>query len=267
MKNLIALICIILLSSCGEPTPQWLLVEKLYTTDMQPTGIANVDGEWLVSSRSNNMIVTLQRDGTVRSHNTQFVTPCRLMSRGPQLIIPEFDNNRMATLVGNEIMYYPILTIPDGVMAADIGKSKVVVADYNGHRIIFYKNGKDLTFGSEGSGEGQFRYPTDVQFYEGHIYVADNQNHRIQKFDETGQYVGSIGDAQQIEQASGVFVWEEGVLVCDKKGGKVLIYDHEGQMVTSIGEGFERPSDAFAVANLIYVADEGGGYVGVLERR
>ena len=267
MKRLGYLFLVMIVAGCTDQKPNWVLVEKLYTTGMRPTGVAYLDGEWIVSSREENMLATLQRNGTLRSHNTQFVSPCRLMSRGPQLIVPEFENNRIATLVGTEIMYYPLLSIPDGVMAGDIGKGKVAVADYNGHRIIFYKNGKDLTFGSEGSDEGQFRYPTDVQFYGGHIYVADNQNHRIQKFDEAGQYVSSIGDAADIEQASGLFVWDEGILVCDKQKGRISLFNHEGQLVTAIEEGFERPSDAFAIANVIYVADEEGGYVGVLERR
>jgi hypothetical protein len=53
----------------------------------------------------------------------------------------------------------------------------------------------DLTIGSSGSGAGQLSKPmgVDVDDDNGHLYVAEENNHRIQEFDAAGQPVRMIG--------------------------------------------------------------------------
>ena len=49
-------------------------------------------------------------------------------------------------------------------------------------------------FGSAGSGNGQFNSPYSISFdSSGNIYVTDNGNHRIQKFDSNGTYISQFG--------------------------------------------------------------------------
>jgi DNA-binding beta-propeller fold protein YncE len=57
-------------------------------------------------------------------------------------------------------------------------------------------------FGSGiGAGAGQFQSPQGIVVAEdGSIYVADSLNHRIQKFDRSGQYVTSIGGPAESSQ-------------------------------------------------------------------
>ena len=69
-------------------------------------------------------------------------------------------------------------------MATD-GSGNVYVADAGNHRIQkFDASGTFLTaWGSYGSGDGQFAYPSGVATdASGNVYVADTDNHRIQKF-------------------------------------------------------------------------------------
>ena len=48
----------------------------------------------------------------------------------------------------------------------------------------------DFCFGSRGSGDGQFHYPWDLTLDDdGNIYVADHYNHRVQKFDSSGNFL------------------------------------------------------------------------------
>lgn len=59
----------------------------------------------------------------------------------------------------------------------DIYKNKLYVPDTANHRILVYRlsDGDEvLSFGSEGSGNGQFRYVADVRVYKNKIYVPSN---------------------------------------------------------------------------------------------
>ena len=52
------------------------------------------------------------------------------------------------------------------------------------------------SFGSAGSGNGQFKIPEGIVFdSSGNIYIADSGNNRIQKFDSNGVYQSQFGSA------------------------------------------------------------------------
>ena len=49
-------------------------------------------------------------------------------------------------------------------------------------------------WGSQGSGDGQFMFPTGVAVDgDGDVYVADRDNNRIQKFTSSGGYLTQWG--------------------------------------------------------------------------
>jgi DNA-binding beta-propeller fold protein YncE len=54
------------------------------------------------------------------------------------------------------------------------------------------------SFGTSGSGNGQFAYATDVAIdpTDGTLWVADDGNDRIQHFDSTGEYLGQFASCQ-----------------------------------------------------------------------
>ena len=93
----------------------------------------------------------------------------------------------------------PILTIdkvegPCGVAVNQRGD--VVVTEHDGNCVsVFSQCGKKLrSFGTQGSGHGQFKYPCGVTVdSEGNILVADAFNHRIQKFTTTGEFLTAVG--------------------------------------------------------------------------
>lgn len=62
----------------------------------------------------------------------------------------------------------------DNVYVVDILRNNIQVFTNDGQHL--------LTFGSTGSGNGQFIYPTDIAFYDNNLLVADSGNNRIQKF-------------------------------------------------------------------------------------
>ena len=91
----------------------------------------------------------------------------------------------------------PIRTIdrvdkPRGVVVNK--KGEVMVTEWCRHIVsVFRPDGEKLwSFGSFGSGQGQFSYPWGIATDGvGNIFVADN--HRIQKFTANGQFISAVG--------------------------------------------------------------------------
>ena len=93
----------------------------------------------------------------------------------------------------------PILTLGGvyGPMGVAINKrGEVVVTEWGENRVsVFSPSGEKLrSFGTKGSGQGQFNWPCGVTVdREGNILVADTSNNRIQKFTEKGQFLTAVG--------------------------------------------------------------------------
>ncbi len=97
------------------------------------------------------------------------------------------------------------------------------------------------TWGSEGSGPGQFLRPRGIAVApDGSVYVADSGNHRIQKFTADGQWVtawGSFGGCPEQTPSPGTFCEPWGVAV--GPDGAVYVADlwaHRVQKFSPDGE-------------------------------
>ena len=94
----------------------------------------------------------------------------------------------------------PILTLgemgqPHGI-AINQRRQGVVVTEMRRHCVsVFSPKGKKLlSFGSYGSGRGQFKFRVSITLdAKGSILVADSDNHRIQKFTADGQFLAAVG--------------------------------------------------------------------------
>ena len=96
--------------------------------------------------------------------------------------------------LGTPIIKLSGLNQPRGVTINQ--KGEVVVTEMGAYRVsIFDVSGKKLrSFGTYGSGEGQFMNPRGVAIdNEGNILVADWMNYRIQKFTAEGQFLATVG--------------------------------------------------------------------------
>ena len=82
---------------------------------------------------------------------------------------------------------------PYGVAAGEGGE--VVVAELSSHRIsIISGNGEKKSFGTHGSGPGQFSCPTGIAIdNRGNIFVADHLNHQLSSAGEHLRTVGTWG--------------------------------------------------------------------------
>jgi sugar lactone lactonase YvrE len=124
-----------------------------------------------------------------------------------------------------------------------------------------------LKWGSPGTGDGQFNGPRAVAVdASGNVYVADQGNNRIQKFDGNGNFLtkwgsAGIGDGQFYE-AAGVAVDASGDVFVVDTFGSVQKFDGTGTFLTKWGSvgvdngQFASPFGvALDVAGNVYVAD------------
>ncbi|HHJ05950.1 MAG TPA: hypothetical protein ENK24_00455 [Anaerolineae bacterium] len=99
-----------------------------------------------------------------------------------------------------------------------------------------------LVWGSNGQGEGQFVNPRALTVSpQGQIYVADSGNHRVQVFDQNGNFLKQWGGEEgpapgQLTEIWGIAVSEDGkVYVSDTWNHRVQIFDEDGNYLSEFG--------------------------------
>ncbi|CAI8022665.1 E3 ubiquitin-protein ligase TRIM71, partial [Geodia barretti] len=124
------------------------------------------------------------------------------------------------------------LNAPYGIAVREGGE--VVVAERDSHCIsIISGNGEKKSFGTLGSGPGQFDHPEGVAIdSKGNILVAEYGNHRIQQFSSTGKHLRTVGT-----QGSGPLQFQyPGGMAVHPHTGKVYVADcgnHRIQVLNS----------------------------------
>jgi sugar lactone lactonase YvrE len=162
-----------------------------------------------------------------------------------------------------------------GFVAID-PQGQVWVADNDrGQFVIFAPDGTVVeTWGTSGSGQGQFNFACSADFTfgavafdaTGTIYVADAGNHRIQKFAPDRSFLTSWGRAgfadDQFQCPAAVAVDGQGhVYVSDQGWGKIKVFASDGTWLatwTGATSPFGLATDA---AGNVWVADYGAGHV------
>src|SRR5262245_62144988 len=97
-------------------------------------------------------------------------------------------------------------------------------------------------WGSRGSGNGQFIYPVGVATdAEGNVYVADMDNHRIQKFTSDGTYLtqwGSYGGGNgQFHDLAGLATDAAGNVYVTDNNEHIQKFTSDGTYLTQWGSG------------------------------
>lgn len=88
-----------------------------------------------------------------------------------------------------------------------------------------------------GNQKKHFRYPRGLAISEeGHIYIADTMNHRIQKFNQCGVFLGMFGSKGEwngeFNEPSAVAVTVDGDLaVADRKNKRIQVLQTDGQQL------------------------------------
>lgn len=165
---------------------------------------------------------------------------------------------------------------PWGVAVGPEGE--VVVAEGASNCVsVFSSNGQRLrSFGSPGSGEGQFNSPAGLALdKDGNVLVVDSQNHRIQKFSLAGQFLAAVGTRGkgplQFIDPRGIATASVKIFVVGTGNGRIQILNSDLTFSASIGKvgsgkgQFLNPRDiACDKRGNVYVADAGNGRIQVI---
>ena len=160
---------------------------------------------------------------------------------------------------------------PLGIAVRDNGE--IVVVERGKHCVsIFAPNGTKIrTFGTKGSGQGQFDYPDGVALDSaGNILVVDHWKHRIQKFTAEGKFLKAFGRQGRgrlefyFPTGIGINHKNKNVYVCDCHNHRLQILN-ENLTFSGIfggsgkGDGqFKLPRDVtFDSTGILFITDSG----------
>ena len=109
--------------------------------------------------------------------------------------------------------------------------------------VVDYKNKVKpvLSIGKAGKTEGQFNTPwgVSVDYTTDNIYVADQQNNRVQVLDRNGRYLFKFGDtdgAVLMYQSFTIAISAKKVFVTSAETKCILVYDLNGTFIKQIGK-------------------------------
>ena len=153
------------------------------------------------------------------------------------------------------------------------------VSDTTNHCMCIFNEQDQLVkkIGSHGDGAGQFNRPHGVSFDDNNfLYVVDDNNHRVQKFNLTGHYILQFGrkgsNDKELKFPVGITVHHNNVYIADCDNNRISVYQTDGTYCFSFGSPgngpgqFQYPWDvAVTPDNTLLVADSEGHCIQLLQ--
>ncbi|XP_065920099.1 E3 ubiquitin-protein ligase TRIM71-like [Dysidea avara] len=223
----------------------------------RPWGIAfnESNHHWAVTDSSNHCVYIFnEQDQLVRKFGSHGEGPGQF--NGPRgiafdednfLYVVDSFNNRAQKLdlTGKFFIHFKGRWLSKQQLNEPIGivvhHNKVYIADCCNHRIsVFQTDGTYcFSFGSRGSGPGQFRYPWDVVITPGNtLLVADGAGHCIQSFQLDGTFIHKFGNHSKgkLNFPTSVAVDPDGFILVSQRGNhQVSIFDIGYNYLNSFG--------------------------------
>ena len=119
----------------------------------------------------------------------------------------------------------------------------IYVASEDSCIYVFDQTGQlENTIGSNGSGDGQFRYPYGICIKGDVLYVADYDNHRVQKLTSKGEFLHKFG---QQGSGQGQFIFPMSVIV--DSNSRLIVADRGNHRIQKFNEvgGWLQTIDSF----------------------
>jgi sugar lactone lactonase YvrE len=144
----------------------------------------------------------------------------------------------------------------DDIFVADSGNSQIKKFDPDGKLL--------LSWGTYGSGNGQFKNPSGILTDQKYVYIVDTGNSRIQKFDKNGNFVltwGTYGDGRGLFHTPVALAEDRNgdLFVSDSGTNKIQIFDAIGKYKDEIR--FSSTVGNFTATNSIVFDSQNNFYV------
>ncbi len=182
-----------------------------------------------------------------------------------------------AVASGSNAAVNPAIKLQGSTNLAFASNGERFIIDHKANRVVKTdpKGNPISTFGGFGNSDGKFNDPWGIAVdTDGSIFVADTFNHRIQKFDASGNFLFSWGtpgvSADPGSERSTVFFGPRAIifdnnghlLVSDTGNKRIQVFDREGNYVAQFGQTgtgngeFNEPVGlAVDATGNVYVAD------------
>ncbi len=250
---------------------QWVHVENIKLDGVNPIGIAQGENGLWLSDGDHNRVVLIDAQGSLIKSVDSLDRPMHIDHSNNLLYIPQYGNDWVIEY-DYTFEEFPLPVILRSVDSLDAPagvsrfKGETAIADFYNNKIHYSENGLDwITFGKEGKEEGDFYYPTDVQITEDKIWVADAYNNRIQVFDKNGGFIRVIGEGQNMNAATGIYVSNNEVFTTDFENNRVLIFTLDGILKQIITDDIQKPTDILLSMDKLYVTNYKGSSLSVYE--
>ena len=271
----------------GSPFPLSVISttpSNIITGVSRPWGLAvNNNRELVVAEHTRHCLSIVSDDGKKKTLGSKGSGPNQLkhpigvaLSATGDILVCEYSNDRIHVFsptgksvkcVGTEGSGPLQFSSPRGI-AVHPHSNKVYVTESDSTRVQILN--EDLTFcstfGSSGSGNGQFKWPSDISFDStGNVYVTDQDNHRIQVFTAYGEYIrqfGKKGNGEgELNTPIGIAIDSNDVVyVSEWRNHRISIFTREGQFLRSFGTRGEGPGQ-FICPSGITISSNGVVYV------
>lgn len=220
--------------------------------------------------------------GTEGKEPGQFQQPIGIVVRGNKVFVSDSGNHRIQVFdrdgqflrsFGQEGEELGDLNQP---MSLGLHKKTLYVAEYLNDRVQkFSLSGKSRgAFGTSGSEPGQFDAPSDVAVdAQGHAYVVDFYNHRVQVFNPSEQVIQQYGKTRQSGSQEGLFNYPTGsdilpngdLVVADAYNNRIQIFQPDGTFVSQWNGAEPSESDSldgrFNTASAVATDQKGNIFV------
>ena len=152
---------------------------------------------------------------------------------------------------------------PYGIAFSRDGMYAVVNRSYSSSCVLIFDMQDQLvtSFGSTGTGNGEFSNPSGVAFDDNnHLYVTDSSNNRVQKFTIEGMHLLTFGTDgtgdHKLFSPVGITVHSGKVYVVENWGNRISVFHCDGQFSHIIGSGhLDHPWYVTVSNNQLLVAD------------
>jgi DNA-binding beta-propeller fold protein YncE len=253
------------------------------TALVRPMGLAVLPtGDLLVAASGQNAIERVSAEGKLLGPlgRVELKDPASVAfdPRGFAVVADTW--NHRILRIGLDGTVLGVLTPPDGglyaprdLMVAPDGA--LVVANSGGAQVLLYdRYGVAVaSWGTTGTGEGQFREPLGVALGDGDIYVADYLNARIQQFHFGGAFVRQWRVEPWTRGTQGArpgIAWFRGRLyAADPAGNAMLVFSASGERLGRITSPELSEPGGLAVSSegTLYVANAASGTISAARLR